>query len=67
MEGLKCKNEKKKIKNDLAKHGLNKHGIKDQNWSHFEGEQTVEEKEKRKREKKRKRKRRRRGEEKKPR
>ena len=36
----------------LAKHGLNKYGIKDQNWSHFfEEEKTVErEGEKRRRE-----------------
>ena len=24
---------------DLAKHGLNKHGFKDQNWSHVLGEE----------------------------
>ena len=36
-------------------------GLKDQNWSHFEGEQIVKEKEKRKREKRKREKKRRRG------
>ena len=26
----------------LAKHGLNKHGLKTKNWSHLVGDQTVE-------------------------
>ena len=51
----------------LAKHGLNKHGLKTKNWSHLVGDQTVErerEGEKREREKKKKKKKRRREEEK---
>ena len=28
--------------NYLAKHGLNKHGLKTKNWSHLVGDQTVE-------------------------
>ena len=37
----------------LAKHGLNKHGLKTKNWSHLVGDQTVErERGERRREKK---------------
>ena len=48
----------------LAKHGLNKHGLKTKNWSHLVGDQTVErereerrrrEEERRRREEKRRR------------
>ena len=49
----------------LAKHGLNKHGLKTKNWSHLVGDQTVERErgERRKREEKRRRRGRRRREE----
>ena len=41
---------------DLAKHGLNKHGFKDQNWSHVLGEERNRRERRAKEEKKRKRK-----------
>ena len=53
----------------LAKHGLNKHGLKTKNWSHLVGDQTVEREREGREEgekKKRKKKKRRRGEEEKP-
>ena len=40
----------------LAKHGLNKHGFKDQNWSHVLGEERNHRERRAKEEKKRKRK-----------
>ena len=44
----------------LAKHGLNKHGLKTKNWSHLVGDQTVEgERGERRRREKKKRKRKR--------
>ena len=50
----------------LAKHGLNKHGLKTKNWSHLVGDQTVEkergEKKERRREKKKRKKKKRRRE-----
>ena len=59
--GTKMQNEKDKSKNgffDLAKHGLNKHGFKDQNWSHVlgRGENRRERREKGKKKRKRKKK-----------
>ena len=60
VEGLSCKNKinpKKKRVFDLAKHGLNKHGFKDQNWSHVLGEERNRRGRREKGEKKRKRKR----------
>ena len=49
----------------LAKHGLNKHGLKTKNWSHLVGDQTVERDrgERRRREEERRRRGRRRREE----
>ena len=48
----------------LAKHGLNKHGLKTKNWSHLVRDQTVErEREEEKREEEEEEERRRRGEE----
>ena len=58
---LKCKNENLKAKmgfHVLAKHGLNKHGLKDQNWSPIWGraqKRMGEGEEKRKRKKKKRR------------
>ena len=47
----------------LAKHGLNKHGLKTKNWSHLVGDQTVErERGERRREKKKRKKKKRRRE-----
>ena len=41
----------------LAKHGLNKHGLKTKNWSHLVGDQTVERERERREEEEEKRKR----------